>query len=141
MTAMTRATAPLAALAALALLAGCSPAKTDQAAAPAAAQPAPAAVPDVTVTYACTPAMSLTVAYNNTDETKPGTVVTLDGKAYAMEAVMSGSGAKYRADAGRSAGKSLVWWNKGDDGTLFEGSAADANADEAVLAECTGPAA
>jgi membrane-bound inhibitor of C-type lysozyme len=133
---MKRATACLAALAALSLVVGCAPAMTDEPA--AAAGPASAALPDVTATYACEPAMSLTVTYNNTDQTKPAAVVTLDGKAYAMEAVMSGSGAKFRTAAGRSAGKSLVWWNKGDDGTLFEGSSADANVDEAVLAECTG---
>lgn len=133
---MKRATAPLAALAGLALAVGCAPANRTEPA--AAVESAAAGFPDVTATYACEPAMSLTVTYNNTDQTKPGAVVTLDGKAYAMEAVMSGSGAKFRTATGRSAGKSLVWWNKGDDGTLFEGSSADANADETVLAECTG---
>jgi membrane-bound inhibitor of C-type lysozyme len=61
----------------------------------------------------------------------------LDGKAYALEHVRAASGARYLTLEGRSPGATLVWWNKGQDGTLLEGKASDPVAPETAIAACT----
>jgi len=43
----------------------------------------------------------------------------MDGKAYALQQVESGSGARY---IGRDLGKAIEFWNKGDEATLTFGA-------------------
>ena len=100
-----------------------------------AANLAGAAAPRI-VAYDCKPAMALAVRYDN-DATPDGqAMVTLDGKDYTLDHVMSGSGARYLTKNGRAPGTSLVWWNKGRGGMLLEGKADDPAADEKPLANC-----
>jgi membrane-bound inhibitor of C-type lysozyme len=114
-----------------------------EAAAPAAADPDPLA-PDaplpapamIEASYDCTPAMALSVKYDNTVD-PPKAVVTLDGRIYDMTLAPSGSGARYITASGRSPGMTLVWWNKGNDGMLQEGKGATSD-DEKTIATCTG---
>ena len=136
-----------AALIAPAGLAGCGERPAEparEAAAPAATEPAPprpVPAPDappevIEASYDCTPAMALSVKYDNTVD-PPKAVVTLDGKTYDMAIAPSGSGARYLTTNGRSPGMTLVWWNKGNDGMLQEGKGATSD-DEKTIATCTG---
>jgi membrane-bound inhibitor of C-type lysozyme len=88
------------------------------------------------VAYDCLPAQLLTVAYDNTGPT-PTATLTLDGTTHVLSQVPSASGARYATDTGRTAGKTLVWWTKGQDGTLFEGTVGGAGEDETQIAECS----
>jgi membrane-bound inhibitor of C-type lysozyme len=93
----------------------------------------------ITAHYDCKPAMSVDVVYDNSDPNLPKAKVTLDGKDYDMVIARSGSGARYATETGRSAGMTLIWWNKGNDGTLLEGKAgAPASVEEKIIATCTG---
>lgn len=92
------------------------------------------------IAYACTPAMQLTVRYDNAAGPDGIAIVTLDGREYRLDHVQSGSGARYETQNGRTAGKTLVWWNKGRDGTLLEGKAGFPEAAEATVASCKAPA-
>jgi membrane-bound inhibitor of C-type lysozyme len=92
------------------------PAPSAQAAAPVAPD-----TPDVVeAAYDCQPAMALSVRYDNATD-PPKATVTIDGKPYVLAPVISGSGARYLTTNGRTPGTTLIWWNKGDEGTLFEG--------------------
>lgn len=95
------------------------------------------ASPARTIAYDCKPAMALAVSYDNAATPDGSARVTLEGKDYVMEHVMSGSGARYLTKQGRSAGASLVWWNKGRDGLLLEGKADDPAAEEKTIATCS----
>lgn len=106
-----------------------------------AAAPAPAAAPSGTaaapsVRYTCTPAMALTVRYDNAAGADGKAFVMLEGKEYSLDHVPSGSGARYLAEAGRTPGATLVWWNKGSEGTLMEGKTGDPAAEEKTVATC-----
>ncbi|MBY8825145.1 MliC family protein [Sphingomonas colocasiae] len=93
----------------------------------------------ITAAYDCKPAIAVSVVYDNGDARNPKARVTVDGAAYDMAIARSASGARYITDKGRSPGKTLVWWNKGNDGTLLEGKAGTSDAaDETVIATCTG---
>jgi membrane-bound inhibitor of C-type lysozyme len=121
-------------------LASCGDPNTPQPAPPdppaqSAAPPAPD-TPDVEATYDCSPVMAVSVRYNNTAD-PPGATVTVDGRVFEMAPSISGSGARYMTETGRSAGMTLVWWNKGNEGTLFEGKSADPDAEETVITRCT----
>lgn len=100
---------------------------------PDAATPVAAATP---ISYDCLPAQRLTASYDNSGAT-PKATLTLDGKTYELTSVQAADGAKYATDQGRSAGKTLVWWTKGPDGTLLEGKVGGSASDEAKLAECS----
>lgn len=140
---MLKRTVPAAvAIIATLLIAACGerPAETRQeAATPAATEPAPPppdAPPEVIeASYECTPAMALSVKYDNTVD-PPKAVVTLDGKAYDMTLAPSGSGARYITASGRSPDMTLVWWNRGNDGMLQEGKGATSD-DEKTIVTCT----
>jgi membrane-bound inhibitor of C-type lysozyme len=149
--AMLKPTHTLATIILAASLAACggAPTPTDTIANDASASAAGAAVnatdeaanagSTITAHYDCKPAMSVAVAYDNSDPGLPKARVTLDGKDYDMVIARSGSGARYATDTGRSAGMTLIWWNKGNDGTLLEGKAgAPASAEETIIATCTG---
>ena len=139
---MLRRTLPAAALIAPLLIAACGerPAEPKQeAAAPAATEPAPPA-PDappevIEASYECTPAMTLSVKYDNSVD-PPKAAVTLDGKTYDMTIAPSASGARYMTVSGRTPDMTLVWWNKGRDGFLQEGKGATSD-DEKTIATCT----
>ncbi len=93
----------------------------------------------IAASYDCKPAMKVDVVYDNSDPETSRAKVTIDGKTYDMTIARSASGARYATDAGRSPGKTLVWWNKGNDGTLLEGKAGAADAtEETIVASCTG---
>ena len=103
------------------------------------AQPAGTVVVDAN--YSCQPAMTLAVRYDNSDPAASTAQVTLDGAQYAMSQVRAADGAKYMSGTGRSEGRTLIWWTRGAEGTLFEGSASDPMAEETELARCTETAA
>lgn len=93
----------------------------------------------ITARYDCMPAMAISVVYDNKDAANPRAQVTINGAGYDMAIARSASGARYKTDKGRSPGKTLVWWNKGNDATLLEGKAgAPDTADETVIATCSG---
>jgi membrane-bound inhibitor of C-type lysozyme len=124
------------------LIAACGerPAETrPETATPAATEPAPPppdAPPEVIeASYDCTPAMALSVKYDNTVD-PPKAVVTLDGEDYDMTIAPSASGARYMTMSGRAPGMTLVWWNKGNDGMLQEGKGATSD-DQNTIATCT----
>jgi membrane-bound inhibitor of C-type lysozyme len=109
----------------------------DMAAAPTPAQTADAAAATATpVSYDCLPAQDLSVSYDNSVD-PPTATLTLDGETYQLTAVEAASGAKYATDAGRSAGRTLVWWTQGQDGTLYEGTVGGTEADEEEVASCS----
>lgn len=110
-------------------------AANEAAAAANAAQPPGTVVVDAA--YTCQPAMTLAVRYDNSDPQASTAQVTLDGNQYNMARVASADGAKYMSGTGRSEGRTLVWWNRGNEGTLFEGSASEPMAPETELARCT----
>jgi membrane-bound inhibitor of C-type lysozyme len=87
--------------------------------------------------YTCTPSSPITVKYDNTAGADAQAVVTLDGRTYTLTQVRSASGARYLTEQGRSPGATLVWWNKGQGGTLFEGKVSDPAAQETAIATCT----
>jgi len=130
---------------ALALLAGCgkksetAPANTNEPALTANDTAAPgnavAAAP-VTVGYDCMPALLLSAAYDNSGAT-PKAKLTIGDKSYDLTGVEAASGAKYVTDQGRSPGKTLVWWTKGPEGTLYEGKVGGTDADEKKVSSCS----
>jgi membrane-bound inhibitor of C-type lysozyme len=97
------------------------------AAAPVAATP---------ISYDCLPAQRLTASYDNSGTTSEATL-TLDGKIYELFATPAASGVRYVSEEGRTPGKTLIWFTKGDDGTLYEGNVGGSEADETKLAECS----
>ncbi|HEY0624012.1 MliC family protein [Sphingomonas sp.] len=129
---------------ALALLAGCGkkaetvPADTTEPALTAndtAPGNATAAAP-TTVAYDCMPALLLSATYDNSGAA-PKAKLTIADKSYDLTGVQAASGAKYATDQGRSAGKTLVWWTKGEEGTLFEGKVGGTDADEKKVSSCS----
>ena len=99
----------------------------------AEAAPVAAAAP---VSYDCLPAHLLTVAYDNSGAT-PTATLTLDGSTHELTQIPAASGAKYKTDAGRTAGKTLIWWSKGESGILVEGPVGGPESDELTIAECS----
>ena len=99
--------------------------------------PVPAGPPIVEASYTCDPAMALAVRYDSSNPHAATAQATLDGSRYDMVQVPAADGAKYMASTGREPGKTLVWWNRGNGGTLFEGSTSDPAAPETQLATCT----
>lgn len=96
---------------------------------------ATAAAP-VTTAYDCLPALLLSATYDNS--TTPAKArLTIGDKSYDLTGVQAASGAKYATDQGRSPGKTLVWWTKGEEGTLFEGKPGGTEADEKKVASCS----
>lgn len=129
---------------ALALLAGCGkknetvPANTTEPALTAnetAALGNAAAAAPTTVAYDCMPAQLLSATYDNSGAT-PKAKLTIGDKSYELTGVQAASGAKYATDQGRSPGKTLVWWTKGEEGTLLEGKVGGTDADEKKVASC-----
>jgi membrane-bound inhibitor of C-type lysozyme len=119
------------------LLAACGGQETAEPAAEAttaAAVATPAAA--APIVYDCLPAQRLSAVYDNTGPTSLATL-TLDGATYQLTSVPTGSGARYVTESGRSPGKTLVWWTKGPDGTLYEGEVGGAEGAETKLAECS----
>ncbi len=110
-------------------------AANEAAAAANAAQPPGTVVVDAS--YSCQPAMTLTARYDNSDPRASTAEVTLDGTVFQMAQVQAADGAKYMSGTGRSAGRTLVWWTRGAEGTLFEGNASDPTAEETEIARCT----
>ena len=125
------------ALSPLLLLAACGgssePADDTAAETPPVAEAAPAATP---IAYDCLPAQRLTASYDDSGET-PRATLALEGTIYELFQVTSASGVKYATDEGRTPGKTLVWFTKDSDGTLYEGTVGGAEADETKLAECS----
>lgn len=127
---------------ALALLAGCGkkseapPANTTLDTSVVGNETAGAAVAPVTTAYDCMPALLLSATYDNSGAT-PKAKLTIGDKSYELTGVQAASGAKYATDQGRSAGKTLVWWTKGEEGTLFEGKVGGTDADEKKVSSCS----
>jgi membrane-bound inhibitor of C-type lysozyme len=107
----------------------------------AAAEAAPPGTHVVEASYTCQPAMTLAVRYDNSNPSAMTAEVTLDGTTYNMARVQSADGAKYMAGTGRAEGRTLIWWNRGAEGTLMEGNASDPMAPETDVATCTETAA
>lgn len=130
---------------ALALLAGCGkksetvPANTNEPALTANEAVVPGnavASAPVTVAYDCMPALLLSATYDNSGAT-PTAKLTIGDKSYDLTGVQAASGAKYATDQGRTAGKTLVWWTKGPEGTLYEGKVGGTDADEKKVSSCS----
>lgn len=130
---------------ALALLAGCgkkpetAPANTAEPAMTANETALPAnatAAAPQTVAYDCMPAQLLSATYDNSGAT-PKAKLTIGDKSYDLTGVQAADGAKYATEQGRSAGKTLVWWTKGDEGTLLEGKVGGTDADEKKVSSCS----
>ena len=129
---------------ALALLAGCG--KKSETAPANTAEPAmtanetlPAnttAAAPLTAAYDCMPALLLSATYDNSGAA-PKAKLTIGDKSYDLTGVQAASGAKYATDQGRSAGKTLVWWTKGPEGTLYEGKVGGTDADEKKVSSCS----
>ncbi len=129
---------------ALALLAGCG--KKSETAPANTAEPAmtanemlpgnDAAAAPLTAAYDCMPALLLSATYDNSGAT-PKAKLTIGDKSYDLTGVQAASGAKYATDQGRSAGKTLVWWTKGPEGTLYEGKVGGTDADEKKVSSCS----
>ena len=86
--------------------------------------------------YTCDPGPNLTVRYDNTGSESLA-LLTIDGTPYELTLARSGSGARYVTENGLTAGKTLVWWTKGQDGTLFQGDVGGTEDSEVLLAECS----
>ena len=127
---------------ALALLAGCGqkseapPANTTLDTSVAGNETAVVPAAPVTTAYDCMPALLLSATYDTSGAT-PTAKLTIADKSYDLTSVQAASGAKYASDQGRSAGKTLVWWTKGEEGTLFEGKVGGTEADEKKVASCS----
>lgn len=115
----------------LALLMACKPAEIPATeASPGAAsgtevanaEPAAAAPLSVDAVYDCTPAKAISVRYDNHNPKEAEADVTIDGRKYELDQVLSASGARYFTDDGLADKKTLTWWNKGKEGTLYEGN-------------------
>jgi membrane-bound inhibitor of C-type lysozyme len=130
------------------LLAGCNERASEEPTAEDMAAMAPAARVDMPstpvpadttgpITYTCEPAIELSVVYVNAAAPPGQARLTLDGSQYVLDQVLSGSGARYMTQQGRSPGATLVWWSKGRGGMLLEGQIGDVEAEEASLADCT----
>lgn len=100
--------------------------------------PAPAGPPIIEASYTCEPAITLAVRYDNSNPDASTAQVTLDGTRFDMTQVRAADGAKYMSSTGREPGKTLIWWNRGNDGMLLEGSTSDPMAPETQFATCTG---
>lgn len=126
----------------LALLAGCGqksetpPANTTLDTSVAGNTTAAAPAAPVTTAYDCMPAQLLSATYDNSGAA-PKARLTIGDKNYDLTGVQAASGAKYTTDQGRSPGKTLVWWTKGEEGTLFEGKVGGTDADEKKVASCS----
>lgn len=126
----------------LALLAACGqksetpPANTTLDTSIAGNETATAAAAPVTTAYDCMPAQLLSATYDNSGAT-PKAKLTIGDKSYDLTGVQAASGAKYATDQGRSPGKTLVWWTKGEEGTLFEGKVGGTEADEKKVTSCS----
>ena len=81
-------------------------------------------------------ALLLSATYDNSGAT-PKAKLTIGDKSYDLTGVQAASGAKYATDQGRSAGKTLVWWTKGPEGTLYEGKVGGTDADEKKVSSCS----
>lgn len=90
-----------------------------------------------TYSYDCSPAQALTVQYINSSGADSKALVTLNGRTFTLTEARSASGARYMTEEGRTLGATLVWWNKGNEGMLLEGSASDSSAPETTIATCT----
>lgn len=128
----------------LALLAGCGQGQRNEAM-PANAtldtniagnETAATAAAPVTTAYDCMPALLLSATYDNS-ATPAKARLTIGDKSYDLTGVQAASGAKYATDQGRSPGKTLVWWTRGEEGTLFEGKPGGTEADEKKVASCS----
>jgi membrane-bound inhibitor of C-type lysozyme len=128
------------ALTPLALLAACG--GSSETAAPTEAATETPAVTTATqaaaaaIAYDCLPAHILTVAYDNAAPI-PTATLSLDGASFVLSRIEAASGAKYKTEAGRSAGKTLIWWDKGANGILVEGPVGGPESDELTIAECS----
>lgn len=123
------------ALSSITLLAACGGGTDEPAPAETATEAAVAVVEPIT--YDCLPAQRLTASYDNSGDVSKATL-TLDGTTYEMTAGIAASGVRYVSETGRSAGKRLVWWTKGEEGTLYEGDASAPDAEgETHIATCS----
>ena len=96
---------------------------------------ATASAPTATA-YDCRPMLKLSAAYDNSGAT-PKVQLTIGEKMYELTEVIAASGAKYATDRGRAPGKTLVWWTKGRDGTLYEGKVGGTDVDEKEISSCS----
>ncbi|WP_380878966.1 hypothetical protein ACFB49_19580 [Sphingomonas sp. DBB INV C78] len=87
------------------------------------------------VTYACTPAMTISARYDNSNSNDPEVKVSVGDKSYKLDLAPSASGARYFTEHGRSDDMTLTWWTKGPEATLYEGKKGG-NTEEKKIATC-----
>lgn len=86
----------------------------------------PGEVEDTTVTYACEAGQMMEVRYINGGNASL-VIFDWEGERYVASAAISASGVRYVGDR-------FVWWNKGEEATLYDELA---GADAEPLATCT----
>jgi membrane-bound inhibitor of C-type lysozyme len=86
-------------------------------------------VPVIAATdYTCADGAKISAVYSAGEPSQA--IVTVDGKTVTLTQVISASGVRY---ADETEGSKLVWWTKGNDGTLYIKKAGDENI---VHADC-----
>lgn len=88
------------------------------------------------VTYSCVPATTIIAHYDNSDPDDAEVKISFQGKVYDLDIARSASGARYTSDDGRGPGKTLTWWTKGFEATLYEGTKGGKPEEDKVIATC-----
>jgi membrane-bound inhibitor of C-type lysozyme len=139
-----------AALLAVTLLAGCSPSapaadNQDEAASPDAEDNSEDAAADAAVAppvrYSCEDGRGVVARYANTGAVNATVDLDIAGVKRQLAQGISASGARYETPQGLAAGKTLAWWIKGDNATLIESDAQDAEGASDKIVNCDRTAA
>ena len=86
----------------------------------ACAPPVDAAPKVINAVYRCDSGRQVSASYDNTKPDAPRARLSMDGKAFDLHQVRSGSGARYATEQGLRPDHGLQWWIKGNEATLSE---------------------
>jgi membrane-bound inhibitor of C-type lysozyme len=84
------------------------------------AEVASEAAPSLSVEYICDSGQTITVRYDNHDETGRTAILAIADREFELYQVVSASGARYATEQGLKPDMGLQWWVKGDVATLSE---------------------
>lgn len=90
---------------------------------------------DSAVKYTCETGLGVTAFYSEGQDTSEAKL-EIAGKTYALTSSISASGAKYTSPVGKSAGKSLTWWTKGEEAMLIEAPPGGEDGPNATIVKC-----
>lgn len=79
-----------------------------------------AAVASGATALTCDNGFTIAARYDNSDPAQAKAFLTINGKAYALYAARTGSGARYTTESGMTPDMLLEWRTKGDEGMLYE---------------------